>query len=278
MRLAVSNLAFGPDLRTQAYERLARAGVEGVEVALTRIASWDQLTVTACLDEAEALAACGLQASSLQAIYFGKPEAQLLGEEANFVAMLEHTRRVAEFSQALGAKVAVFGAPKNRSRGDRPLEEAVELAALRFRILGEAVSPFGLTLGIEPVPAYYGGDFLPSAEEVTAMVRRVDHPNIRLHLDTGCVMLGGGDIGEAVRLGADVLAHMHAAEPDLGGYEAPVSPHLPAARALHEARYDRWIAIEMREPPNNPLERIETAVRYVRATYWPEQRPRSGRA
>ena len=267
-RLAVSNLAFGPDLRAEAYGRLAAAGVEGVEVALTRIAPWEALTPEACRAEAASLSAAGLQASSLQAIYFGKPEAQLLGDEAGFEAMLEHTRKVAECGQALGAGVAVFGAPKNRSLGQRSLEDALDLGAARFERLGEAVSPYGLTLGIEPVPAHYGGDFLPSAAEVTAMVRRVDHPNIRLHLDTGCVMLGGGDIGEAVRTGADVLAHMHAAEPDLADFRTPASPHIEAARALTEVGYDGWVAIEMREAPEAPLEAVETAVRYVRATYW----------
>lgn len=268
MRLAVSNLAFGPDLRAEAYDRLAAAGADGVEVALTRIASWEALTPAACRAEAVALSAAGLQASSLQAIYFGKPEAQLLGDDAGFDIMLEHTRTVAEFGEALGARVAVFGAPKNRSAGQRPLDEALALGEARFRSLGEAVRPYGLTLGIEPVPAYYGGDFLPSAEEVTAMVRRVDHPNIRLHLDTGCVMLGGGDIAEAVRAGGDVLAHMHAAEPDLAGFHAPASPHAEAARALRDAAYDGWIAIEMRESPEAPLEAVETAVRYVRGAYW----------
>lgn len=268
MRLAVSNLAFGPDLRAEAYERLAAIGVDGVEVALTRVAPWEALTADACRAEAAALAAAGLQASSLQAIYFGKPEVQLLGDEPSFDALLEHTRKVAEFGEALGARVAVFGAPKNRSPGDRSMAEALALGEERFRRLGEAVRSHGLTIGIEPVPAHYGGDFLPTAEEVTAMVRRVDHPNIRLHLDTGCVMLGGGDIAEAVRAGADVLAHMHAAEPDLADFTSPVSPHAEAAGALRDAAYDGWVVIEMRQPADNPMERIETAVRYARATYW----------
>jgi len=268
MRLSVSNLAFGPELRVEAYERLAAAGVEGVEVALTRLGAWDALTPAVCRAEAGALAAAGLQASSLQAIYFGRPEAQLLGDEAGFDIMLQHTRRIAEFAEALAATVAVFGAPKNRNLGDRSLEEALALGEERFRKLGEAVRPHGLTIGIEPVPAHYGGDFLPSAEEVTAMVRRVDHPNIRLHLDTGCVMLGGGDIAEAIRAGADVLAHMHAAEPGLAGFAAPVSPHQAAADALRDSAYGGWVAIEMREPAVAPLDGIEAAVRYVRATYW----------
>lgn len=269
MRVSVSNLAFGPELREAAYARLAAAGAQGVEVAPTRLAPWEDLTPALCRTEAGALARAGLEASSLQAILFGKSELQLLKGAESFRDLLKHIRLVAEYGEALGARVAVFGAPRNRNRGERPLKDAEALAEERFWALGQAVAPFGLVLGLEPVPAYYGGDFLQTAEEVNRMVRRVDHPHIRLHLDTGCVMLGGGSIAHAIEEGADVLAHFHAAEPDLGPYETPASPHPEAAEALCSVGYDGWVAIEMAEAPKAQLEQVDRAVAYVLSTYGP---------
>ena len=121
-------------------------------------------------------------------------------------------------------------------------------------------------LGLEPVPPAYGGDFLTPWQECLAMVRAVDHPGLRLHLDTGCVLLGGGAIAEAVRAGAPWLAHFHAAEPQLGFFGAPVADHVAAAEALIGAGYTGWVSIEMREAAEWAAD-LPRALAWVQETY-----------
>ena len=117
MRLAVSNLAWGPELQGQAFEMLARMGVVGIEVAPTRIADWSAITPALLAGFRADLAVAGLRTSSLQAVFYNCPNAQLLGDDNGFAAMRDQTQRIAEIAEALGAGVAVFGAPRNRSRG-----------------------------------------------------------------------------------------------------------------------------------------------------------------
>ena len=267
IRLSVSNLAWDDAIKGEALARLAALGVQGVEVAPTRIADWDELTPARLRAYRNELEAAGLRASSLQAVFFNRPGAQLLGDAAGFAAMLEHTRKVAAIAAELGAEVAVFGAPRNRLRGDLSPDEATSLAAERLRVLGDAVAEADLFLGIEPVPPVYGGDFLTTAGEVIGMVRTTDHPWVRVHLDTGCVKLGGDRIDDAVREALPFLVHFHAAEPQLAGFSAPQADHAAAAAALRDVGYGRWIAIEMREPPSDALAEVETAVSFVQRTY-----------
>jgi sugar phosphate isomerase/epimerase len=273
VKLAVSNLAWGPERQAEAFALLAGLGVDGVEVAPTRIADWEAITPALLAGFRAELTAAGLRASSLQAIFYGCPEAQLLGDAAGFARMRTQIARVAEIGFALGARVAVFGAPRNRGKGGLPDGEAAALGAERLRVLGEIVAPAGLTLGMEPVPGHYGGDFLTRAGETLAMVRAVDHPGIGLHLDSGCVLLGGDAIGAAIAEGAAALVHMHMAEPDLAGFAAPVADHAGAGRALREIGYDRWLAIEMREVPGAALAEVATAVAVARAAYFGSDRP-----
>jgi D-psicose/D-tagatose/L-ribulose 3-epimerase len=268
MRLAVSNLAWGPELQAPALDLLARMGVDGVEVAPTRIAGWAEITPALIRDFRSDLAAAGLRTSSLQAIYYGCPGAQLLGDAAGFAAMSEHTRRVSGIAAELGAGVAVFGAPRNRARGALPAEEAAGLALERLRQLGDIVQSDGMALGMEPVPAHYNGDFMMRAGELTELVRAVGHPSIRLHLDSGCVLLGGDSIAEAIAEGAAELVHIHMAEPDLAGFSAPIADHAGAGGALRRIGYDGWLAIEMREVPGMALQEVETAIRFARAAYF----------
>lgn len=265
--IAVSNLAWDLHEHAAALALLAAQGAAGVEVAPTKLAAWDELTPALLRDYRTQIEDSGLVVSSLQAIYFARPDCHLLREAADFERMLEHTSRVAEVGATLGAGVAVFGAPGNRARGELSAGAAHELAVERLARLAEAARGGGLALCVEPVPPVYGGDFLVSAAEVEAMVRLVAHPNLRLHLDTGCVMLGGDDIGAAIHSGAPVLCHFHAAEPQLGSFAEPQSDHAAAAAALHSVGYDRWISIEMRRQPEDALGAVRTALELVRDTY-----------
>nr|WP_321985541.1 TIM barrel protein [uncultured Lichenicoccus sp.] len=251
-RLGVSNLAWsaGPDRQALALALLARHGAAGVEVAPTRIADWDALTPRRLLAFRAACQAEGLVVSSLQAIFYGCPDAALLGDVPAFDAMREQVRRVAGIAAMLGAGVAVFGAPRHRLRGAMTQPAGMALASDRLGLLAELAAAGGMVLAIEPVPAAYGADFLTHAQEVIDLVRRLDHPGVRVHLDTACVALAGDDPASAILAAGPLLAHYHMAEPRLGGFAAPALDHAGAARALDAAGYAGWLVIEMLSDAN----------------------------
>ncbi len=267
MRLGVSNLAWAPEQTAEALGLLAWLGAEGVEVAPTRIAAWERLS-TATVTQYRALVEdAGLRVCSLQAILFGRPRDQLLADQPAFLAMAEHMRQVTDVAQLLGARVAVLGAPRNRNRGALSLHDAEALAAERLRVLGDIAAPAGLTIGLEPVPAQYGADFLLRASDVRRVVALVGHPSVRTHLDCACVMLSGDDIGAEVAATGAGLAHYHIAEPELGPFTAPVCAHGCSAAALAAIDYAGWAVIEMREQPDG-LDAVDRAVRFARQTYF----------
>jgi sugar phosphate isomerase/epimerase len=263
MRLAVSNLAIPISVTTADLEGLRALGVDGLEVAPTRLAPWDDWSPSRLADYRMRLADADLLVSSLQAILFGTEGLHLLGGEAAFEAMLAHVRRVAEIGSALRARIGVFGSPRNRLRGELPAEVAWELARTRFARMADAVAEFGFTLGLEPVPPAYGGDFLTVADDVIRMVAEVGHPGLRVHLDTGCVLLGGDAIDAAVMAAGNLLSHFHIAEPKLGPFHAPACPHATAAAALRDIAYDGWVAVEMLEQKESPLEAVRKAASFA---------------
>jgi len=267
MRLAISNLAWPAARENGMFGALARLGVAGVEVAPTRLAAWDAVTAPLLADYRARVEAAGLVVSSLQAVLFGRPELQLLGDDADFRCMLEHMRRVANIGASLGAEVLVFGAPRNRIRAEMELKRAWARARRRFRTLGEITLSAGIIIGIEPVPAFYGGDFLTAWPDVLRLVREIDHPGVCVHLDTGCVALAGDKIDAAIIETGKLLTHFHAAQPQLDEFVDPLPDHELAATALHMTGYDRWIAIEMREQSGDPAIAAARAVQAVRKAY-----------
>ncbi len=245
--LAVSNLAWPDAALEEALELLVAAGAYGVEVAPTRIAAWDQLDAGRLCAYRDRLAVHDLVPSSLQAIFFGAADAQLLGDVKGLEAMATHLRLVGMVGKALGVSVAVFGAPRNRNRVALGPEAAMDLAEVRLRWLAPIAAENNLVLAMEPVPSVYNSDFLQTWQEVLGLVERVGHPAVRLHLDTSCVALGGGDLAAAVEEGHSLLAHFHAAQPKLGDFAAPLVDHALAGAALTKVGYAGWVAIEMLE-------------------------------
>lgn len=267
-RLALSNLAWLPEQDAEIVPKLADLGVQGIEVAPTRLGDWAALTPAILIAYRNRLADCGLSISSLQAVLFGVEGAQLLGTDAEFSTFRNHLSRVLEIGQVLGAEVAVFGSPRNRLLNGLSPAAAQQRAIERLSLLAPAFSDAGMVLGIEPVPAYYGGEFLSRADDIAALVAQVDAPAIRLHLDTGCVHLGGDDIGSMVTRHHAVLAHFHIAEPDLAGFAAPVTDHAGAAAALSATGYARWLSIEMKPQQPQMKTAIEQAIEHAFKVYW----------
>jgi len=267
VKLSISNLAWKPPQAATALRLLSELGVEGVEIAPTRIASWEALDGKSLKEARRQVEDHGLRVSSLQAIFFGRNDALLLGGEAEFQAFVSHLARVADIAEALGAGIMVFGAPRNRTRGALSEEAARLLGCERLGRIDQSLRDRDAVFAIEPVPEYYGGDFLTSARSVIDMVDLVGGDRVGVHLDTACVGLGGDDISDAIRSAGKRIRHFHASEPDLAGFSDPRMPHRAAAEALRQEGYGKWVAIEMRENAEESLAGVEQAVRWVRNAY-----------
>lgn len=238
-----------------------------MELALTRLAPWNEQTPQLLKLHKSIFDDLGLVVPSLQAILFEVDGVSLLGDHHSFKRFLNHLDIVASRGVVFGARVAVLGAPRQRSRGHLSRETAFDLGIKRLSRAASLMDSHGMVLGLEPVPSSYGGDFLTTADEVLKMVKMVDHPGLRIHLDTGCALLGGRDIGDEIRTGATALVHFHVAEPDLGNFVAPRSDHASAAAALRAIDYNGWLSIEMRQSPRDYQTAALQAFAFVQQTY-----------
>jgi len=245
---SVSNIAWPAELRERIYALLRREGVAGIEMAPTKIAPWEALDTDTIAAEKRLIASYGLVVSSYQAIFFGMPDLQLLGDKASFEKMRAHTLRVARIAEQLsGGGVGVFGAPRNRRRGPLDERDAFDLGAERFGLLAETIAPHGFVLGLEPAPTEYGGDYLQTTADCARMVRTVSHPSLRLHIDTGCLELAGDEISKVVGANTDLIAHVHLSKPNLVPISDAEERFSELFRVLASSDYQSWIAIEMRE-------------------------------
>lgn len=175
-RFAFSNTAWSPHNDPQTLALLRERGVTGIEIAPATIwRNWEGSTVVAAARYRAFLADAGFKVPALQALLFGRPEARLFdkGGEAQLLAHLAH---VASLAGALGAKVAVLGAPQHRDRGTRSWSQALEQAVPVLRRAAQSFRDHGSCLCIEPNPRAYGCNFVCTASRCARRASRWPRP------------------------------------------------------------------------------------------------------
>ncbi|MCH8179348.1 MAG: sugar phosphate isomerase/epimerase [Proteobacteria bacterium] len=250
LRFACSNIAWSDQDASEALALLRENGVSGIEVAPTRIwPDWQGASLASARRWAAQFADMGFCVPSIQALLFGKPDAQLFGADGGR-AFEAHLRDLAPLGGALGARAAVLGAPRNRQRGNMPSDAAEAHACDVFRRLAVVYADAGMVLALEPARPEYGGDFITTTADALRMAERVDHPGLGVHLDAAALHSAGERLADIWDLSRGRhLAHYQLSEPDLGGFETPVAPHLDNLAFLQRVAWQGWCAIEMRAQP-----------------------------
>lgn len=270
MRLAISNLAWPREADPAVAGILHRLGVPGVELAPTKL--WPLPLAVSDRD----IAGCRrfwekrqIQIVALQSLLFGRPELQLFGDMSSQIAMLAHLGGMCRLAEQLGAKVLVFGSPKNRRREQLGDDEAVPKACDFFRRLGDVAEAHHVVIGIEPNPVEYGCDFLTTGADAARFVERVQHPAIALHLDTACLALAGETPGPLLASHGRFVRHFHVSEPKLLSIHTNSLSHGQFAQQLHASNYSGWLSIEMQAPANAFDEgELEASLDFVQRTYF----------
>ncbi|CAN5894463.1 hypothetical protein BH23PLA1_BH23PLA1_12680 [soil metagenome] len=271
MRLAVSSIAWPAGQDEAAARILVEAGVEGVEIAPTKV--WDHPLSATPSDWAayrNSWERRGLIVSSLQALLFGRPDLLMFGDSQSRKSTQQHLNGMIGLAAALGAGPLVFGSPKNRLVGDLSPAEADAIAVPFFRQLGEYALKLKVVFCIEPNPPAYGCDYIKTAAEGLDLVARVDHPGFGLHLDAAGMTLAGDDPGStfATAERSGHWRHFHLSEPQLAPIDGSGTNHSTFGSAVRASGHDGWAVIEMRDPGEGWEDTLRSSIRFAQDHYF----------
>lgn len=267
IKLSVSHIAWPLEWDEKMLDMLRGQGVNCLELAPLRAFGNPLLArESEVRAKAERYRERGFSIRSFQALLFGADSVALFEDEAARQRMKEWLIAVGRVAGWCGAGPMVFGSPKKRLKGELSDAQAMELAAPFFREVGDACAGFGSCLVMEANPEAYGADFCTRLEQAGELVQAVDSAGFRLHVDAGGLALSGEEFEPVVRQGATLIAHVHASQPNLIGWESPDPVHERLSRVLKEVGYTKDIAIEMRAQ-NAILEGVQCAISMVQKTY-----------
>ena len=155
---------------------------------------------------------------------------------------------LAELAKAcrdLGGDILVLGSPMQRKippGGTKQTAEDYAIDAISHAL--PELDRQRVTLALEPL-APADADFLQTAAEGHAMMTRLNHPFVKLHLDVKAMCTEAKPVAAVIREFAPAMKHFHANDANLRGPGFGATDFVPIFQALKDVNYTGWVSVEV---------------------------------
>jgi sugar phosphate isomerase/epimerase len=256
IRLGTCNEMFVDWALPDVCETLKRLGYEGLELApFTLAATINDLNSSRRDEIRRTIADFGLATIGLhwllaktEGLYLTSPDPLIRRRTTDYLCDL------AVATRELGGELMVFGSPKQRDLlPGVSFDSAMGYAEEVFSNLLPTLDATAVTLCLEPL-APSETDFLTTIDQANALIRRLNHPRFRLHMDVKAQSGdSGGTVTDLIRRHAATAAHFHAQDVNLRGPGMGDVDFGPIMKALVDSGYDRWISVEVFDYTPDPV-------------------------
>lgn len=175
-----------------------------------------------------------------EGFYLTTPDAAVRRKTADYLVAL------AEATRDLGGSLMVLGSPKQRDLlPGVSYDDAASYTVEVFQSIMPAIGAAGVDLCLEPL-APSETNFLNTCAQAEAIIARVGHPNLKLHLDVKAQSSEvGTTVPQLITRHAATAGHFHAQDVNLKGPGMGDVDFGPILQALVDSGYDRWVSVEV---------------------------------
>ena len=260
MKLSISNIAWDKQYDGEMYAFLKQQGIQGVEIAPTRLFDDPYNNLELANQYADMLKnKYNLQISSMQSIWYGV-DINIFASKEDRDFLMDYTKKAIIFAKSMDIKNLVFGCPKNRNMPQgKSGEEVMEF----FKTLGDFAFENGTTLSLEPNPTIYNTNFLNTTKETCEYVKAIDSEGLKVNIDFGTILYNKEN-PHLIKTYKTVVNHIHLSVPHLE-YVTHHPEHLTLKKVLEKIDYDKFLSIEMKN--QNDIEKVKQAVFYIKEAF-----------
>jgi sugar phosphate isomerase/epimerase len=185
------------------------------------------------------------------------------GDEATRRRTTEYLVSLAEACRDLGGSIMVFGSPAQRSlSAGVSREQAFGHAARTFEGLLPALDACDVTLCLEPLGPEET-NFLNTCAETQALIERIGHPRMALHLDVKAMSTEATPMTDLIHRYGRRAGHFHANDPNRRGPGFGDVDFAPVFAALEESGYNRWVSVEVFDFSPDPETVARESIEYM---------------
>ena len=164
---------------------------------------------------------------------------------------LDYIRKTLEICEALGVSTLVGPAyssvGKRRKIPDEQRTKEWALAVAGLKLAGKMAADHGVTMAIEPLNRFET-DLINTSEQVKRLIRDIDLPSVRIHLDTFHMNIEEQSVYDAIVHAGEDLVYVDASESDRGTPGKGQVHWEEVARALRDINYRGDCIIESFTP------------------------------
>jgi sugar phosphate isomerase/epimerase len=255
VKLSISNIAWAAEFDEQMYTFLSDAGIDGLEIAPTRLFAdnpYDRL------EQARRFAASALanklEISSMQSIWFGRCE-NIFASKQERESLVEYTKKAIAFAAAIGCGNLVFGCPKNRNIPDG-VHDYEDIAVDFFSRIADYAAVNHTVIALEPNPPIYSTNFINTTPEAFELCRKINLPGFKVNIDVG-TMLENTEPVWIIAQNLDIINHIHISEPKL----VPIEKR-DIHKEIFALDYNKYVSIEMGNC--NDLTKVKNIIKYIK--------------
>ena len=152
MKLALSNIALTAYNHSEELEVVASLGIEGLEVAPSRVweSSWDGLTLGDVERYRREVEDAGLQVIGLHSLFYDQRDLGLFGDKKTRKRTLNFLEHLSKVCVDLGGTTLIYGG--GRRRGSVPYNSAISITKDFFSELVDRTEVHNTILCFEPLP------------------------------------------------------------------------------------------------------------------------------
>jgi sugar phosphate isomerase/epimerase len=196
-----------------------------------------------------------------EGLYLTTPDAAVRRRTGDYLVAL------ADLARDLGGSLLVLGSPKQRDLLPGVTnDQAVGYATEVFERVMPAIAGAGIDLCLEPL-APNDTDFINTCAQAMDVIGKVAHPHFKLHMDVKAQSSEpGATVVELIGRYAGLAGHFHAQDVNLRGPGMGDVDFGPIIRALVEARYDRWVSVEVFDFSPGAEETARRSIQCLRAS------------
>jgi len=270
MKFALCNEMFEDRPMAEVCSIAKRLGYDGIEIApFTLAASAEDISAEQRKEVRQVIADNGLQTVGLHWLFAGPTglhmtttDGKIRGRTRDYLSCL------LDLCSDLGGKVLVLGSPKQRSIVEGQTKEgawkrAVELLSSVLDKAGE----LGLTICLEPLSPVET-DFINTVAEGMQMVRQINHPNLKIHLDVKAMCSESTPVPDIIRsVRGEDIGHFHVNDSNLYGPGMGDVDYGPIAEAIKDVGWDKWLSVEVFKYDPDPETIARASIEYLRSYF-----------
>ncbi len=263
IRLGICNELFEGWEFARVCREVKALGYDGLEIApFTLAATVHELTAARrkelrAMVEDAGLATIGLHwlLAKTEGLHLTSPDARVRRRTGDYLKAL------GEATRDLGGTLMVLGSPKQRDLApgiddDKGCDYAAEILSA----VAPALGSMGVDLCLEPL-APSETNFLNTLAQAVALIERIDHPAVTLHMDVKAQSSDpGGSVPQLIVEYAPRAGHFHAQDPNGRGPGMGSTNFGPIAKALVDSGYDRWVSVEVFDSAPGAVETAKESI------------------